>query len=73
MKTRVAINKPASLIDRDGKEALCTLLDLSVDGFRARLSHPVNLRELAMLRNGGETYGIEVRWASGLELGGRLY
>ena len=72
MKTRVATNTPAVLIDREGREIRCTILDLSIDGFRVRLNEPTSINALAKLESGGKLYDIEVRWALGLELGGLL-
>ena len=69
---RVTVNAPAILVDREGKDHTCTLLDLSADGFRARLAKASDPRALVTLVSGTESYNIEVRWSSGLELGGRL-
>lgn len=72
MKMRVANNTPAVLMTSDGKKLTCTILDLSVDGFRCRLAEPAPISDLVKLESGQTLHDIEVRWATGLELGGRL-
>lgn len=72
MNMRIAMNAPAALVDSEGREVRCTLLDLSTNGFRAKLERPVTIASLVALKQGGNYYAIELRWTSGLELGGRL-
>ncbi|WP_427965387.1 hypothetical protein [Altererythrobacter sp.] len=72
LNPRIAVNKEAILADEMGGEVACTLLDLSSDGFRAKLGSPHNPTTLVKLVCGDETYDIEIRWATGLEIGGRI-
>lgn len=69
---RIKVNQTAALIDMNGQEHACMLLDVSADGFRARLDEANNPTELVELKTKSSLCRIEVRWATGLDLGGRI-
>ncbi|MEO1968570.1 MAG: hypothetical protein ABGW87_07660 [Sphingomonadaceae bacterium] len=69
---RVKVDLPAVLVDSAGNNFACKLIDLSSEGFRAKLEEHVGLRSFEQLINGPQEYEIGVRWTSGGELGGLI-
>lgn len=72
LSPRVRVHAQAKLIDDQGNEIPCVLMDLSVDGFRAELVAPHDPKSFRKLDTKRRVYPIEVRWDSGLELCGKF-
>jgi len=69
-KPRIAVASPATLIMADGRETGCQLMDISAEGFRAKTSLIEVPTSYKKLISGRDIFEIEVRWVTGLELGG---
>ena len=68
---RVAIRRPAVLIDSDGVEMTVLVLDVSNEGFRIQAPQSPRIGERVTLRiEGYDDFAAQIRWALGDEAGG---
>lgn len=67
---RFAVDAPVVLVAAEGTQTGCRLVDVSRGGFRARLPKDGRAAPFTKLISGRDIFPIEVRWSTGLELGG---
>lgn len=67
---RFAVDAPAVLVGAEGGKLDCRLMDISHGGFRVRLPRVGRTVRFTKLISGRDSFPIEVRWTTGLEVGG---
>lgn len=68
---RIDVQRPAVLIDSDGRESGVLILDISSGGFRLQVEESLLIGEFVTLRvERGREFPAQVRWALGTEAGG---
>ena len=68
---RIDVQRPAVLIDSDGRESGVLILDISSGGFRLEIAEPLRIGEFVTVRGvrGGD-FAAQIRWVLGAEAGG---
>lgn len=69
-KPRIAVEEAATLARGDAPATPCTILDVSKEGFRLRVSGAVPCGSGYVLTYNCESHPVEIRWASMGEAGG---
>jgi hypothetical protein len=68
---RIDVQRPAVLVDSDGREAGVLILDVSSGGFRLQVEEDLKIGEFVTLRvERGQEFPAQIRWALGNEAGG---
>lgn len=68
---RIDVQRPAVLVDSDGRETGVLILDVSSGGFRLQVEDDLKIGEFVTLRvERGQEFPAQIRWALGNEAGG---
>jgi PilZ domain len=68
---RIDVQRPAVLVDSEGRETGVLILDVSSGGFRLQVEEDLRIGEFVTLRvERGQEFPAQIRWALGNEAGG---
>ena len=68
---RIDVQRPAVIVDSEGRESGVLILDVSSGGFRLQVEEVLRIGEFVTLRvERGQEFPAQVRWALGNEAGG---
>ena len=68
---RIDVQRPAVLVDSEGRESGVLILDVSSGGFRLQVEEDLRIGEFVSLRvERGHEFPAQIRWALGNEAGG---
>ena len=70
---RITVYEPATVINEDGEETVCTIVDVSKTGFRLQLEKTaLKGKRFHLVSADGSNKAIAIKWASAGEVGGQF-